>query len=61
MPCRRGRLHVNSDWFILEPIDAAGRPTPPGERSDSVLVTNLANRVQPVIRYDLGDSVVMDE
>lgn len=60
LPCRRGRLHVNSDWFILEPIDAAGRPTPRGERSASVLVTNLANRVQPVIRYDLGDSVVMD-
>jgi phenylacetate-CoA ligase len=23
-----------------------------------VLVTNLANRVQPIIRYDLGDSVI---
>ena len=58
-PCRRGRLHVNSDWFIVEPVDAAGRPVPRGVRSDTVLVTNLANRVQPVIRYDLGDSVVM--
>jgi phenylacetate-coenzyme A ligase PaaK-like adenylate-forming protein len=24
-----------------------------------VLVTNLANRVQPIIRYDLGDSIVV--
>ena len=55
--CGHGSLHLNSDWVILEPIDAQGRPVPPGERSTSVLLTNLANRVQPLIRYDLGDSV----
>ncbi|GAA4288718.1 phenylacetate--CoA ligase family protein [Georgenia daeguensis] len=59
LPCRLGSLHVNSDWFVLEPVDAAGRPVPRGARSDSVLVTNLANYVQPVIRYQLGDSVVL--
>jgi phenylacetate-coenzyme A ligase PaaK-like adenylate-forming protein len=42
---------------LVEPIDADGRPTPPGHISHSVLVTNLANRIQPVIRYDLGDAV----
>ena len=26
LPCRYGRLHLNSDWFVLEPIDAEGRP-----------------------------------
>jgi len=55
--CGQGSLHVNSDWVILEPIDAQGRAVPPGERSTSVLLTNLANHVQPLIRYDLGDSV----
>ena len=30
-------------------------------RSDSLLVTNLANFVQPVIRYQLGDSVVISD
>ncbi len=55
--CGHGALHLNSDWVILEPIDANGRPVPPGEPSTSVLLTNLANRVQPLIRYDLGDSV----
>ena len=25
-----------------------------------MLITNLANRVQPIIRYDLGDSVTVD-
>jgi len=24
--CRHGRLHVNADWVILEPVDAAGEP-----------------------------------
>jgi phenylacetate-CoA ligase len=57
--CPHGWLHVNADWALLEPVDAAGRPTPPGEVSHTVLLTNLANRVQPVIRYDLGDSVVV--
>jgi phenylacetate-coenzyme A ligase PaaK-like adenylate-forming protein len=57
--CRHGRLHVNADWLILEPVDAAYRPVPPGEPSHTTLLTNLANRVQPLIRYDLGDSVTL--
>jgi phenylacetate-coenzyme A ligase PaaK-like adenylate-forming protein len=61
LPCRYGRLHLNSDWFLAEPIDAEGRPVPPGTRSDALLVTNLANYVQPVIRYQLGDSVVISD
>ncbi|MCO1661011.1 phenylacetate--CoA ligase family protein [Pseudonocardia humida] len=55
--CAHGWLHVNADWAILEPVDADGAPTPLGEPSHTVLLTNLANRVQPIIRYDLGDSV----
>ncbi len=57
--CRHGRLHVNADWVILEPVDAEGGPVPPGETSHTTLLTNLANRLQPLIRYDLGDSVTM--
>lgn len=57
--CREGALHVNADWVLLEPVDRDGRATPPGERSHSVLLTNLANRIQPVIRYDLGDSITV--
>ena len=56
--CREGWLHVNADWALLEPVDAQHRPTPPGVQSHTVLLTNLANRVQPIIRYDLGDSVL---
>jgi phenylacetate-coenzyme A ligase PaaK-like adenylate-forming protein len=56
--CRSRWLHVNADWVVLEPVDRHYQPVPTGERSHTVLLTNLANRVQPVLRYDLGDSVV---
>jgi phenylacetate-CoA ligase len=57
--CRYGRLHVNADWVILEPVDAAGEPVAPGDASHTTLLTNLANRIQPLLRYDLGDSVTV--
>ena len=57
--CRNGAFHVNTDWYILEPVDADYRPVPAGVTSHTVLVTNLANRVQPIIRYDLGDRVTV--
>ena len=56
--CEHKWLHVNSDWVVLEPVEADYRPTPPGQQSHTVLVSNLANRVQPILRYDLGDSVL---
>ena len=57
--CSERALHVNSDWLILEPVERDYSPTPPGAMSHTVLLTNLANRAHPVIRYDLGDSVRM--
>ncbi len=58
-PCRHGRLHVNADWVLLEGVDAAGRPVPAGVPSHTTLLTNLANRAQPLIRYDIGDSITV--
>ena len=55
--CGCGSLHLNSDWVILEAVDRDGRPVPEGTTSWTVLLTNLANFIQPIIRYDLGDSV----
>ncbi|WP_427173842.1 phenylacetate--CoA ligase family protein [Arthrobacter sp. 92] len=57
--CREGSFHVNSDWFLVEPVDQNHQPVPAGVTSHTVLVTNLANRVQPFIRYDLGDRIEM--
>ena len=58
--CRAGWLHVNADWVVLEPVDAAYRAVPPGVTSDTVLLSNLINRAQPILRYDLGDRVLVN-
>ncbi len=58
--CAQGQLHVNADWVILEPVDAAHRPVPAGQVSHTTLLTNLANHVQPLIRFDLGDRIRFD-
>ncbi len=57
--CSHGNLHVNADWVVLEPVDEYYQPVEPGEPSETVLITNLGNRIQPIIRYDLGDSITM--
>jgi phenylacetate-coenzyme A ligase PaaK-like adenylate-forming protein len=57
--CERGWLHLNEDWVLFEPIDADGRPVPPGEGAAGALVSNLANQVQPTLRYRLDDEVVL--
>nr|WP_166015673.1 MULTISPECIES: phenylacetate--CoA ligase family protein [Chelativorans] len=56
--CDEGWLHINADWVAFEPVDADYRAVAPGEQSHTVLISNLANRVQPILRYDLGDSVL---
>jgi len=55
--CSSGRKHVNEDWVILEAVDDGMRPVPDGTLSATVLLTVLANDVQPFIRYALGDCV----
>jgi phenylacetate-coenzyme A ligase PaaK-like adenylate-forming protein len=58
--CAEQRLHVNADWVILEAVDAHHRPVAAGQVSHTTLLTNLANHVQPLIRFDLGDRIVLD-
>lgn len=55
--CPLGRLHLNADWLVLEPVDARRQPVPPGTLSDLALLTNLANFTQPLLRYELPDRV----
>lgn len=57
--CRDGNMHLNSDWVLLEPVNSHRQPVPAGEMPHSVLLTHLANTVQPLIRYDLGDQVLI--
>jgi len=57
-PCRLGTLHVNEDLALVELYDDAGRPvTQEGETASTMLVTNLVNDVQPLIRYRMNDRV----
>lgn len=56
---KTGGMHVNADWAILEVVDENNKPVPNGKKGDKVLITNLANHVQPIIRYEIGDIVTM--
>jgi phenylacetate-CoA ligase len=51
--------HLNADWAVLEVTDELGRPVPDGKLGHKALLTNLANSVQPLIRYELGDRLAM--
>jgi phenylacetate-CoA ligase len=51
--------HLNADWAILEVVDEAYHPVPPGQKGAKVLLTNLYNFVQPFIRYEVDDAVMM--
>jgi phenylacetate-coenzyme A ligase PaaK-like adenylate-forming protein len=50
---------VNADWALLEVVDEAGRPAPEGKLGHKALLTNLANFVQPLIRYEMGDRLAL--
>lgn len=60
--CPAGRgAHINADWAIVEVVDDDYRPVPPGELGKKVLLTNLFNRVQPIVRYEVGDMIALSE
>ena len=52
-------IHLPDDLCIVELVDADGRPVPPGEVSHRILVTNLYNHTQPLIRYDVTDQLAV--
>ncbi len=54
-----GGAHINSDWAIVENVDDEYQSVPPGEPGSKVLITNLANFVQPFIRYEVPDRIVL--
>ena len=61
-PCGVGEgKHVADDLVILEPADADGNVVPYGQPADRMLLTNLYNLTQPLIRYDLADAVTISD
>ena len=57
--CRCGHLHIMSDCVKIEPVDSENRPVEYGQLSDKLLLTNLLNRVQPIIRYEVTDRITL--
>lgn len=55
--CKQGNMHINADWIIFEPTNNNHEPIGANQLSDRTLITNLANHVMPIIRYELGDRV----
>jgi phenylacetate-coenzyme A ligase PaaK-like adenylate-forming protein len=59
IPCEHARSHLSEDLVIVEPVDEAGRPVAPGERSAKIYLTNLFNQALPLIRYEITDEVAI--
>jgi phenylacetate-coenzyme A ligase PaaK-like adenylate-forming protein len=52
-------MHVCEE-AIVEVVDEANRPVPPGTLGSKVLLTNLVNYTQPLIRYELADALQLE-
>jgi len=58
--CPKGHgAHINNDMAILENVDANYQPVPDGTPGAKVLLTNLTNHVQPIIRYEIDDVITI--
>ncbi|MEO6697630.1 MAG: AMP-binding protein [Gammaproteobacteria bacterium] len=58
--CPAGGMHITAEDIIVEIIDAQGNPLPAGEPGE-IVVTHLATREYPFIRYRTGDVGVLDD
>src|SRR5919197_3565110 len=56
---RHEGLHLFEEDVIAENVDEDGRPVPYGEPGARLLVTNLANHVQPIVRLEVPDAVTL--
>lgn len=59
-PCEAGdAMHLPDDLVIVEPVDHDGNVVAPGQSADKILLTNLYNRTQPLIRYEITDALTL--
>jgi phenylacetate-CoA ligase len=57
--CPSGGMHITAEDIIVEIVDPAGQSAPGGEAGE-IVVTHLATRDFPFIRYRTGDIGVLD-
>lgn len=58
--CPAGRMHLSAEDVIVEIVDLRGTPASLGERGE-IVVTHLATRDFPFIRYRTGDIGALDD
>ena len=51
-------LHLFEDLVVTEVVDGDNQPVPPGTPGEKFLVTVLFGRTQPLIRYEMSDSII---
>jgi phenylacetate-CoA ligase len=52
-------LEIAEDLVLVEVVDRDDEAVPPGTPGSKVLITNLVNHAQPLIRYELTDAVTL--
>jgi phenylacetate-CoA ligase len=57
---RHEGIHLFEDMAHFENVDEEGRPVPEGEPGSRLLVTNLHNLVQPIIRLEVSDVLTIE-
>lgn len=58
--CPAGGLHVTAEDIVVELVDARGAPVPTGHPGE-IVVTHLATRDYPFVRYRTGDIATLDD
>lgn len=58
--CPQGSMHITAEDIIVEIVDKNGRPLPNGEVGE-IVVTHLATRDFPFIRYRTGDMGILSD
>lgn len=58
--CPHGSMHITAEDIIVEIVDKNGRPLPNGELGE-IVVTHLATRDFPFIRYRTGDMGILSD
>lgn len=60
--CHLGHLHINEDLVYVELYDQSGNPIEkPHIIGHKMILTNLINEAQPLIRYEMNDMIVLDD
>ena len=58
--CPQGNMHITAEDIIVEIVDEQGRILPAGKAGE-IVVTNMATREFPFVRYKIGDIGILSD